>query len=56
MEHDFSSYMNKTKIDPSIHVVPIDEEQTLAIISQLKPKKNIGYDNISQMLLQKYAK
>ena len=39
MEHDFSSYMNKTKIDTTCHFVPIGEEQTLTIISQLKPKK-----------------
>ena len=56
MEHDFSSYMNKTKIDTTFHFVPIDEEQTLTIISQLKPKKSMGYDNISQILLQKSAK
>ena len=56
MEHDFSSYMNKTKIDTTFHFVPIDEEQTLTIIRQLKPKKSMGYDNISQILLQKYAK
>ena len=55
MEHDFSSYMNKTKIDTTFHFVPIDEEQTLTIISQLKPKKSMGYD-ISQILLQKSAK
>ena len=56
MEHDFSSYMNKTKIDTTFHVVPIDEEQTLTIISQLKPKTSMGYDNISQIVLQKSAK
>ena len=56
MEHDFSSYMNKTKIDTTFHFVPIDEEQTLTIIRQLKPKKSMGYDNISQILLQKSAK
>ena len=55
MEHDFNSYMNKTKIDTTFHVVPIDEEQTLTIISQLKPKKSMGYDNISQIVLQKSA-
>ena len=27
MEHDFSSYRNKTKIDTTFHFVPIDEEQ-----------------------------
>ena len=56
MKHDFSSYMNKTKIDTTFHFVPIDEEQTLTIISQLKPKNSMGHDNISQMLLQKTAK
>ena len=56
MEHDFSSYMNKTKIDTTFHFVPIDEGQTLTIISQLKPKKSMGYDNISQIVLQKSAK
>ena len=56
MEHDFNSYMNKTKIDTTFHFVPIDEEQTLTIISQLKPKKSMGYDNISQIVLQKSAK
>ena len=56
MEHDFSSYMNKTKIDTTFHFVPIDEEQTLTIIIQLKPKKGMGYDNISQIVLQKSAK
>ena len=48
--------MNKTKIDTTFHFVPIGEEQTLTIIRQLKLKKSMGYDNISQMLLQKYAK
>ena len=56
MEHDFSSYMNKTKIDTTFHFVAIDEEQTLTIIRQLKPKKSMGYDNISQILLHKSAK
>ena len=56
MEHDFSSYMNNTKIDTTFHFVPIDEEQTLTIIGQLKAKKSMGYDNISQILLQKSAK
>ena len=55
MEHDFSSYMNKTKIDTTFHLVPIDEKQTLTIIRQLKPNKSMGYDNISQILLQKSA-
>ena len=41
MEHDFSSYMNKTNIDTTFHFVPIDEEQTLTIIRQLKPKKSM---------------
>ncbi len=44
MEHDFSSYMNNTMIDTTFHFVRIDEEQTLTIIRQLKPKKSMGYD------------
>ena len=56
MEHDFSSYVNKTNIDTTFHVVPIDEEHTLTIISQLKPKTSMGYDNISQIVLHKSAK
>ena len=56
MEHDFSLSMNKTKIDTTFHFVPIDEQQTLTIIRQLKPKKSMGYDNISQIVLQKSAK
>ena len=52
MEHDF---MNKTKIDTTFHVVPIDEEQTLTMIRQLQPKKSMGYDKISHILLQKSA-
>ena len=56
MEHDFSSYINKTKIGTTFHFVPIDEEQTLTIITQLKPKKSMGYDNKSHILLQKSAK
>ena len=47
MKHNFSSYMNKTKIDTTFHFVAIDEEQTLTIIRQLKPKKSMGYDNKS---------
>ena len=57
MEYEFSSYMNKTNIDTTFHFqLSIDEEQTLTIISQLKPKKSMGYDNISQIVLQKSAK
>ena len=56
MEHDFSSYMSKTKIDTTFHFVPIDEEQTLTIIRQIKPNKSMGHDNISQIVLQKSAK
>ena len=56
MEHDFSSYMNKTQIDNTFNVVPIGEEKTLTILSQLKPKMRLGYDNISQTVLQKSAK
>ena len=29
MEHDFSLYMNKTKIDTTFHFVPIDEDRHL---------------------------
>ena len=55
-QYNTIQYMNKTKIDTTFHFVPIDEEQTLTIISQLKPKKSMGYDNISQILLHKSAK
>ena len=48
--------MNKTNIDTTFHFVPIDKEQTLTIIRQLKYKKRMGFDNISQILLQKSAK
>ena len=49
---DFKSYLNINKLNTVFKFTPIEEEETEAIIKNLKPKHSSGNDSISLILLK----